>query len=107
MSIIKLWKNKGQILEGIINSVFKKEDVEVVAKERFLICSTNKCGSFITSGPGCLVPGTHPCCSELTGGCGCSLEFKTRSLSSSCPKNMWEAVLTDEEENQLNEKLGI
>lgn len=90
-----------------MNSIFKKEDVESVAKERFDICSTNECGSFITSGPGCIVPGTHPCCSELTGGCGCSLEYKTRSLSSSCPKKFWDAVLTEEEEDKLNEKLGL
>jgi hypothetical protein len=28
-NIIKIWKSKGQILEGVTNSIFKREDVEV------------------------------------------------------------------------------
>jgi hypothetical protein len=54
-----------------------------------------------------MVPGTHPCCNQELGGCGCSLEFKTRSLSSECPLGKWKAELTEEEENQLKQKLGI
>jgi len=56
---------------------------------------------------GCMFPGTHPCCDKNKGGCGCSLVFKTRSLSSDCPLNKWKAVLTQEEEDKLKEKLGI
>jgi hypothetical protein len=54
-----------------------------------------------------MVPGTAPCCNEKHGGCGCSLEFKTRSLSSDCPLNKWKAILTQEEEDKLKEKLGL
>lgn len=104
-NIITIWKNKGQILEGVMNSVFKKEDVEEIATERMNIC--RNCHLYDTQGYGCLVPGTHPCCNEKNGGCGCSLEFKTRSLSSDCPLNKWKAILTQEEEDKLKEKLGL
>jgi hypothetical protein len=104
-NIIQIWKNKGQILEGITNSIFKKEDVEEVAEYRMQIC--RKCHLYDTQGVGCMVPGTQPCCNEKAGGCGCSLEFKTRSLSSDCPLNKWKAMLSEEEEDKLKEKLGL
>ena len=47
------------------------------------------------------MPGTQPCCSE----CGCSMGFKLRSLSSSCPIDKWKAVLTEEEEDELNKNI--
>ena len=37
-NVIKLWKVKGQIVEGITNSIFKKEDVEEIAQQRMQIC---------------------------------------------------------------------
>lgn len=108
MNIIKIWKEKGKILEGIKNSIFKKEDVEKIAIERFSICSSNICQSFDVSGAGCEVPGSpRPCCDKRNGGCGCSLGLKTRSLSSSCPKGLWSAELTEDEEDKLKQKLGI
>lgn len=82
-NIFKIWKHKGQILEGITNSIFKKEDVEAVAEYRMFVCKN--CELYDESGEGCMVPGTSPCCNEKKGGCGCSLGFKTRSLSSECP----------------------
>lgn len=106
-NIIKIWKAKGQILEGITNSIFKKEDVEEIAQQRMQICQM--CSLYDVQGDGCMVPGTSPCCNEKMGGCGCSLGIKTRSLSSSCPLDppKWEAVLSEEEEDTLNRKLGI
>ena len=104
-SIIQIWKNKGQILEGIKNNIFKREDVEHIANARMEICSN--CSLFDKSGEGCMVPGTYPCCDQNKGGCGCSLTFKTRSLSSECPLGKWEAEMTQEEEDQLNQKLGL
>jgi hypothetical protein len=104
-NIIKIWKSKGQILEGITNSIFKKEDVEEIAQIRLNICQGCKLYDF--SGEGCMVIGTQPCCDERKGGCGCSLSLKTRSLSSECPLGKWKAELTEEEEEQLNQKLGI
>lgn len=54
-----------------------------------------------------MVGGTAPCCNEKKGGCGCSLSLKTRALSSECPLGKWKAELTEEEEDKLNEKLGL
>ena len=104
-NIFKLWKTKGQILEGITNSIFKKEDVEAVAEYRMHICKN--CKLYDEKGEGCMVPGTQPCCNEKKGGCGCSLSLKTRALSSDCPLKKWKAELTEEEEDLLNKKLGI
>ena len=64
--VIKIWKEKNKILEGIRNNIFKKADVEHIAAERMEICST--CPHLDTEGSKCMVPGTGPCC----GLCGCS-----------------------------------
>lgn len=104
-NIIRVWKNKGQILEGVTNSIFKKEDVEQIAQQRMQICE--KCELLDVQGDGCMVGGTAPCCNEKLGGCGCSLTFKTRSLSSGCPKGYWLAEVTEEEEDVINQKLGL
>jgi hypothetical protein len=48
------------------------------------------------------MPGTQPCC----GICGCSLAFLQRSLSSSCEAGKWKAVLTEEEDDLLNDHLN-
>lgn len=88
----KIWRNRLSILEGIKNSIFKKEAIEEIASHRYDICKT--CSEFDVKGDECTVSGTQPCCAS----CGCSLKFKTRSLSTSCPKSLWDVVLTEEEE---------
>jgi hypothetical protein len=103
--VIRIWKSKNQILEGITNSIFRKEDVEDIAQHRMQICE--KCALYDMQGIGCMVPGTQPCCNQAFGGCGCSLGFKTRSLSSECPKGYWKAEMSQQEEDMLNQKLGI
>jgi len=95
-SLKKIWKNKEAILEGIKNNIFKKENIEVIAKERNKICKA--CDFLDTTGDNCAVPLTSPCCAL----CGCSLKFKLRSLSSECPEGKWEAVLTDDEADKLD-----
>ena len=102
--IIQIWKNKGIILEGVVNSVFKTEHIEEIAAERLSICMV--CESYDLSGEGCFVPGTAPCCSNLNDGCGCSLKFATRSLSKECPKNKWPAFMSYEEEELLKSKMA-
>lgn len=97
---IQIWKMKGKILEGIKNNIFKKEHVEDIAKSRMTICSI--CPHLDKEGTKCVVPGTQPCC----GDCGCKLSWKTRSLSSECPKGFWKAVLTEKEEEALENKLN-
>lgn len=98
--LIKIWKERNKILEGVKNNVFKKEHVEQVARHRNAIC--NECDFIDLTGTNCAVPGTQPCCSE----CGCSLKLKTRSLSSSCPKGYWDAVVTQAEEDIINNSIN-
>lgn len=97
-NLIRIWKNRNQITEGIRNRVFKTEHVELIAAERMRICTG--CRLYTTTS-GCAVPGTQPCCNEDLGGCGCSLALKTRSLSSACPKGYWKEELSESEENLL------
>jgi hypothetical protein len=97
--IKKIWKSKWLILEGVFNYYFTRKKIERIASYRNDICST--CPLIDLKGDKCEVPGTQPCCSD----CGCSLKYKTRSLSSSCPKGRWFAVMTEEEEDNLNAKL--
>lgn len=104
-NLIRIWKTKNQILEGVANSIFKKEDVEQIAEQRIKICIA--CSLYDEKGTGCMVPGTAPCCNQDLGGCGCSLSLKTRSLSSACPQDKWQAEITQDEEDKLNEKLGL
>ena len=99
----QLWQDRAQIVEGVKNNLFKKETVETIALERLQIC--HGCESFDPTGEGCFIAGTEPCCSNLNGGCGCSLGFATRSMSKTCPKDKWAAVMTKEEEEFLKEKL--
>lgn len=99
MSLIKVWKEKGKIWEGLKNRIFKKEHIEEIHDERMKICK--KCPHLDTEGGSCYVPGTQPCCSL----CGCSLGLKLRSLSAACDDKRWPAILTEEEEDELNEQL--
>lgn len=94
-NLIRIWKDRNKIAEGIRNNIFKKKDVEDIAFYRNQICIT--CEFIDHIGKSCAVPGTQPCCSE----CGCSLAFKTRSLSSDCPKGFWKAELTEQEEQDV------
>ena len=99
MSLIKIWKNKGKILEGIKNHTFKQEHIEEIHDERMKICK--ECTYYDKKGSECYVPGTKPCCGE----CCCSLALKLRSLSSECDLAKWSAILNEEEEDKLNESL--
>ena len=91
--ISDIWKNRKQIMEGIKNSVIRDKFVEQIAEDRMSICNTCE-----FKGKDCAVPGTDPCCNQ----CRWSLGFKTRSLSSSCPEDKWKAVVSQEDEDKLN-----
>jgi hypothetical protein len=95
MSLITLWKEKGKILEGVKNSIFKQEHIEEISKARMAIC--NECPFIDHEGTKCYMAGTQPCCGE----CGCKLSYKTRSLSSSCPKENWLAITSETEEEAI------
>ena len=98
-NIIKVWKSRNQIYEGVMNRVFKKEHVEEIAEERKLICLD--CEHWDITGKGCLVPGTQPCCDV----CNCSMEFKLRALSDKCPLDKWNSIVSEDEEDIINEIL--
>ena len=98
--VIKIWKEKGKILEGIRNNIFRNADVEHIAAERMSICET--CPSMDTTGKTCMVPGTQPCC----GLCGCSLALKTRALSAACDAGKWLAIVSPEEQIIIDRHLA-
>jgi hypothetical protein len=90
------------IIDGIKNSVFVKEEVEKIAKERYGICqvcpknSSNRTKSDFNPGKyysetRATVADEH--CTE----CACNLHAKVRSLHTSCPIDKWEAVATRQE----------
>jgi len=93
--ILEAWKNRKQIMEGLKNSLLRKSYIEAVAQDRYEIC--NKCDKKDNTGKECLVKGTQPCCSL----CGCTLSMKTRALSSECPAGKWKALITEEDEDEL------
>ena len=99
--IKRIWKSKWLILEGMFNYYFTRKKIEKIASYRNDICST--CPLIDLKGDSCEVPGTQPCCSD----CGCSLKYKTYSMSSECPQGNWFAVMTEEEEDDLNAKLDV
>lgn len=98
--VIKIWKEKGKILEGIKNNIFRNADVENIAAERMSICET--CPDLDTRGNSCIVPGTQPCCSL----CGCSLGLKTRALSAACDGHKWLAIVSPEEQIIIDRHLS-
>lgn len=97
LSLKKIWENRKAIYEGIKNAIVRDEFVEEVAAKRMAICT--ECLEIDLKGSKCEMPGTQPCC----GNCGCSLAFKTRALSSDCPIGEWKALMTEHEEDILNE----
>lgn len=90
-----------QIVEGWKNVVFKKDDVEAVARLRMEICdacsysSKNKPKSEKT-----IRPDIH--CTN----CGCPLISKTRCMSCECPIGRWGAVKTEEEDGEKDSPEG-
>lgn len=94
MDLKKIWKNRKEIYEGIKNSVIRDNFVEDISAKRMAICI--ECPS---KGNECEVPGAGPCCNK----CGCSLTFKTRALSTECPLGKWKAIMTENEEDKLDE----
>ena len=93
--ILEGFRHTNQVFEGVKNSIFKQEHVEMIANERWKICKT--CEFLDAKGNMCAIPGTQPCCAD----CGCALGIKLRSLSSACGKAKWDAVLTEEQEQKL------
>jgi hypothetical protein len=95
--IVKIWRERKKIFEGLKNAIIYDEYVEKIATTRYDFC--NKCEH---KGTKCAMPGTGPCCNL----CGCSLKLKTRSLSTSCPDKKWNAVLSERQEDALEDKFN-
>jgi hypothetical protein len=96
--------NLKHILEGVINSVFVKEEVEKVANFRYDICRVcNKNSKVIkeqkergeTPEPGPYYSELRP--DEHCTMCACNIHAKVRSLHTSCPIDKWSAVASKEE----------
>lgn len=104
----RIWNNKSKILEGMKNTLFRTRIVEETAAERLAICQSNVCGHYDQEGTSekVILKG-QPACSI----CGCTLSVKTRCMSCSCALDelsitpLWEAKLTQEEEDSLNSEL--
>lgn len=95
--LIKIWRNRKQIFEGIKNSWYRHPEIERIAFNRLAKCA--ECEHVDQEGSKCEVPGTAPCC----GICGCKLSLKVRSLSSECPHPngpKWTARMTPEDEDK-------
>ena len=98
-NVIRIWKERGKIMEGIKNRVFQKKDIEEIASYRMDIC--NSCELIDKEGKSCALIGTAPCCST----CGCCLALKTRSLSSFCDQGHWFAEVSDKEAHMIEEHI--
>ena len=97
--IIAAFGNIDQIIEGVKNKIFKREDVEDIANIRWMECL--KCPALNEKGDKCAINGTQPCCAD----CGCSLGLKLRVLSAGCPRKKWNAVTTKEGEAEIKKQI--
>ena len=97
--IIGAFGNIGQIMEGVKNKIFKNEDIEEIARARWMDCSV--CPHLDEKGDKCAVRATKPCC----GKCGCSMSLKTRALSSACPIGKWAAVIDPKTEHAIKKQI--
>lgn len=100
--LFDIFQKRKEILEGVMNTLFTSKHVEEIAAKRMEVC--NSCPHMDKEGSSCFVPGTAPCCSK----CGCRLQYMVRSLSSACsdPENpRWEAILSPDEEADVNRQL--
>lgn len=105
-----VWANKSKILSGIWNSWFPSYYIERIAKHRLAICQENKCGFYDEKGKcdKAFIKGSPTCCA-----CGCNSNFATHSLSKVCGLSelgltpLWEAEMTEKEEDKFREKSGI
>lgn len=79
--ILKIWKDKWKILEGIWNFICGTKRKKEIAEARIDLCRLNKCGLYDKYGqsPNAYVKGAETC-----AGCGCSLALKTMSMMESC-----------------------
>jgi hypothetical protein len=94
--------NFSQIYEGWRNKLVPPADmkdmIQQVSKERVTIC--NGCPFHSKNHKTPLRPDAH--CTD----CGCNLEAKSACLSCSCPQDKWNAVVNQDEEEQLKKQVN-
>lgn len=88
------------IISGFTNLVFKKESIEIIAKERKAICDK------------CIISnyGKSRLCKKTLGGCGCVLSAKRRVVDDEleyCPISKWDGVNVDQRYYDWSIKSGI
>jgi hypothetical protein len=93
--------NLKNILTGAFNSVFVKEEIERVAKERERICEQCEWYSENAKLRGYKTVRLDSFCTD----CLCNIHMKTRVLSEQCPMKKWLAEVTDEEDDKIQEML--
>jgi len=90
--------NFREIYEGWRNHLVPpehlKQKINEVSKERLEICRA--CAFHSSNFHTPFRPDEH--CTD----CGCPLRAKTKCLSCGCDQHQWEAVITEEEEESLN-----
>ena len=88
-----------QIYEGWRNKLFPPEKLKQlildVSEERMSICDACKFNSANRKKKNILRPDVH--CTI----CMCTLSAKTKCLSCGCPKGFWNAILTEEQEDEM------
>ena len=94
-----------QIYEGwknhLLPSAHLKDTINTVSHERMEICRGCPFNSINAKGYQSLRTDEH--CTD----CGCTLLPKTKCLSCFCPQHKWEAELTPEEENDIENEKNI
>lgn len=87
-----------QIIEGWGNHLLPRKELELVieqtSQERMDIC--NNC-EYVSTKHSSIRPDVH--CTD----CGCTLSAKTKCLSCNCPKNKWTAVISQEQQNMIDD----
>lgn len=104
------------IIEGTLNSVFIKEEIEKLSEYRLSICNTCEHYSSNIKKKGLQVLRLDKFCAD----CGCNMYLKSRKLAAECPlgtrishfplkKQKWTALINDEviSEKIIDETPGL
>lgn len=87
--LYNIWKNRTNILKGLLNRIYVKSNIKILAEERLSICESCPFSSEnATKRPYGKLPYTH--CTA----CGCSLNVKPYAPQAECPKGKWEQLIS-------------
>ena len=74
-----------KIIKGVLNHIFKNEEVTQLAEDRIMVCLTPD-----HPYPTCRYYKGEASLGPKCNACGCFLKYKTKSPKASCPLNKWE-----------------